>query len=306
MPINYFQPLDSLRNLPNSGFKYKAPDYGVDSTDDTSAVGAPGGVPNIDTGQFHSDPNSNLELASLQDQRLSELKDNAAKGLRMAAPGNSQSELESDIASNPLTAQHGQVEDYMKKRATAQLSGFHTPQEAAGYGRSMEEEKMRQPVTLAGMNNQTELQKQTLANQGSLAVAGVNADALKDRYDADFLKTLALIGGRGDVASNNNYSKQLAELDKQHTIGVGGRRISDEEYTRRKAELTAGRNQSSGAQGGGHTPRSFAESMRRDYPQASLNDLMTMSQSPDNSMGGIDDPDELNQLRQHFISLGAK
>jgi hypothetical protein len=303
MPIDFFKPLDSLRNLPGTGFSYKKPQYGLDSTNEADVVTPK----DSGSGMFYPDANSGLELASLQDQRLSELRDNAAKGLAMAAPQNSQRELESDIASSPITKQRGEVNDYLGALNEANQQGFATPKEFAGYQRNIAEEKMRQPMELEKTKGEFGLQEQALRNTGGLDIAKQNVEGIRNRSDLDLLKTMLAVQGRGDVANQNNISRQLNELEKLHSIGVSGRKISDDEYNRRKGEIQAqGGSSNQPSVGGGMRSEDFARKLRADYPNASISDLLTLAQSPDNELGGIDDPGELNKLRQHFMAMGAR
>lgn len=291
MPINYFQPLDSLKGLNGSGLKPRTPS-------------SSGIIPRESSAPLQPYDNPDADLLNLQDQRRSELLDNAGKGLAMAAPGNTLKELDTDIASNPITRQAPEVADTLARQRHAQLAGFNGPQDEAKFGRDLEVKKVESPATVANITGKYGLENQQLQNTGGLDIAKEHTKGLQASQDISLLKQLLMNNGRIENTTTNNISRQLADLERQHTIGVGGRRIPDEEYTRRKAEIQSqGQPQSNG---GGISSADFARKLRTDYPRASLSQLKVMAQSRDNEIGGIDDPNDLNLLEQDLIRLGAR
>jgi len=288
MPANYFQPLDSLRSLPGSGFRPTQVKTGYGAGDEDSPEAA---------------------LMALQDQRRSELLANAGKGLAMAAPQNTLSELNSDIQSNPLTQQGADVKDYLGKTREANLSGFGSPQEAAGYEQRLSEEKLRQPMEVEKLKGQFGLQGQELQNKGALEVEQERTRGYGARNDVALLKQFLANQGRQDVSDTDNIQQTLANLDKMHSIGVGGRRLSDTDYQTQRQYWLNQLKSSGGQQSVQSSPTDDARTLMQNhpeianYPGSKINYLIKIAES---ELPGFDSRVDGQQLIQELNKLGLQ
>jgi len=174
MPNPYF--LDSLRNLPNSGFT-ATPQRRVPGMGEAIPTGLAG------ENEFQT-PEPSVELMGLQQQRLKELDQPRfqdrpdLQGLKRG--------LTQDIGANPLTQQGNEVESYLGRRAHAVEQGFggvNPVATQAEAGRQVEQQKMNMPLEVARANSAGDLAKQQEASRGALAVQNSKAGQADNMWD---------------------------------------------------------------------------------------------------------------------------
>lgn len=155
MPIDFQRPIRSLRSLPSSEFEQDAQ----------------GGMPGMQS-------NDALLLRSLQGQRATETEErlfnatrtgdkNEALALKGLIGG-----LQEKQATSPLGLDIGRKEageDFMAEQGfKAQSQGFESPAAMSQYGRGQAEAKQQQPLEIARLQSNADLDKQRLANQGRI------------------------------------------------------------------------------------------------------------------------------------------
>lgn len=215
MAINYFQPLNSLRSLSGSAFK--------PSSIPNSSVGA-GDEPN-----YPGD--TDVQLQALQSQRADELNSNITKGLQMAAPQTTQSELSRDIANNPLTGQMAQVKAREASMRDSQSRGFATPEEEAGYKQQQEQKKLNQPIELEKLKSALGIQEQQARNEGAAEVARINAQAAEDKLAGQMARNQATNATKVNVGQQNRAGQEVARLmDEIRKLGTSPQRTADLNY----------------------------------------------------------------------------
>src|SRR6266853_1247024 len=175
MPINYLQPINSLKNLPGSAFTPS----------------------NVGLGDDNPDPST--QLLALQDQRKSELLRNQAMNGLSGVMSGGQPKLTSgfmsggnaadlqdvskDIESNPITTQGADVQDFLGKLRNSNLLGFRSPQEQAAYPRIQAEKAAASESALKSAQGQVAIGRGAQA-QGLAGEAGKRGEAEVIRANA--------------------------------------------------------------------------------------------------------------------------
>lgn len=198
MPINYLQPLNSLKNLPGSAFTPSSVGLGADN------------------------PDTSAQLLALQDQRKSELEHNQAmQGLSGAMSGGQPkltsgfssggnqadlADLTKDIETNPITTQGNDVQDYLGKLRTSNLLGFPTPQAQATYPRIQAEKAAASEAALKAAQGQEAIGRGAQA-QGLAAEAG-------QRGQAEILRAQAAMAAAHAAQTTADMGKSPTGLAK--------------------------------------------------------------------------------------------
>lgn len=160
MPIDYFKPLNSLRDLPGSALRSRF------------------------AGQGTQDPS--LEGYDLADQLASEAEENAIQAQRAGAGRDAQAFealkniYKGDMASNPITRQRLFLDQAEAANQAALREGFGAganpdlpSAQAAGYGRQIETAKAMGPLRVAQENARAELEKARITGQSNVDVARI-------------------------------------------------------------------------------------------------------------------------------------
>jgi hypothetical protein len=183
MPNPYFQPIDALRSLAGSGFTPSkvTTGYGAGEELDPSAA-----------------------LLALQDQRKTELERNIPLGgMSPAAPADL-SDVQSDIAKNPLTQQRAGIDQYLAAKQKANLQGFAEPAEQAAFGQQLEKQKISSPLDVEKLKGMLGLQTEQERTRGVIESARLREQGYADRTAAQRAKVLADNTARIQVAAMHN------------------------------------------------------------------------------------------------------
>lgn len=175
----YGLPVNKLKQIPSFGAQSSPTTTG----DERSSVLA---------GLKAAEPSGMISGRLKQEDLLDEMKRNlyleSQSGGRMvsgATPVDVES-LQSKLSESPNfgTAAQANVTRNLEAGRQAALGGFGSPQEAAGYGRQMEAEKMRMPLQVAQATGAAGLERQREASRGALEVEKTRQDTRDAQYEA--------------------------------------------------------------------------------------------------------------------------
>jgi hypothetical protein len=183
MPIDYITALNQLRNLPGTAFQPSKVTTGYGAGEDLDPSAA---------------------LLALQNQRKTELERNIPLGgMSPAAPADL-SDVQSDIAKNPLTQQRAGIDQYLAAKQKANLQGFAEPAEQAAFGQQLEKQKISSPLDVEKLKGMLGLQTEQERIRGVIESARLREQGYADRTAAQRAKVLADNTARIQVAAMHN------------------------------------------------------------------------------------------------------